>query len=151
VLGPRGRLFTYGHFLGVFGCSFWWQNMTQEYYVILKELALFQVSRNHWNTFHRLCRCSQNVQPITITSSRYIRHDLWGPLIRFLLAVQTSMGRCRGQRAWPWIATALDLLRTPSSPYCQGVAIPARVENHLSQGSVSIMKSMQAVGNSLSL
>jgi hypothetical protein len=32
-----------------------------------------------WNqiTFHRLCRCSQNVRPITITSSRRKRHDSW--------------------------------------------------------------------------
>jgi hypothetical protein len=39
-------------------------------------------------------------------------------------AAQTSLEHCRGQRAWPWIATTLDPFRIPSFSCCLCVVPP---------------------------
>jgi hypothetical protein len=157
----RGRPFLYGsHFLEV-GCyPLRWHNISKILYFLLKKSWHFsrRAFRNCWNTYPRLSRCSWNVLPITITSSRYTGHDLWGLSRWSPLTIQMSLERCRGQRAWLWTDTALDPLRTLSSTSSLDADPPA---NNCSSGpewrgnwpqpACPEFCQSGAVGNSLSL
>jgi hypothetical protein len=103
VLDIRGWSLPYGlQFFGARSYSSWRHNMTHAPHFLLKELnfsglSFRWASRNNWNTFRRLCKCSRNVKSITIMSSRYMRHNSWGPLTRFPSDVERLLERCRSQ------------------------------------------------------
>jgi hypothetical protein len=68
---------------------------------IFTDFSFGRTSQNRWNTFRSLSGCSWKVSPITITPSRYTRHDwyvrplktisIYPPKFRWVIAVAKSM------------------------------------------------------------
>jgi hypothetical protein len=103
-----------------------------------------RASRDCWNIFNRLSRCSWKGQPIMITSSKYRRHELHMRPRRTvsisLSNVARALQKLKGMTVnchnpWPVNNAVFSLLSRCTST-CQFLLFRSRVQNHLAPASV---------------